>query len=393
MSTHIIAIKALALGVSTLSLVIGISRFGYGLLIDKLIFLSNTQIGVIGTSNLSGYFIGCLFMIVLNNTQYSLNWLRLMLFINLLCMVGLYFSNDASYWIVFRFFGGLSGGICFVFISIYCIEILNQTKRNQFSYAIYSGVGIGIILSSTALYFNAIDFKGNLNYQIVLAIIFFCISLISSLGLNDIEKPKTYVKKKKYSKSTFYFTSYLIASYSLEGMGYILYATYIFPFQIASSVDIRYVFLNWFFLGLGAVIGPIALTILTKELKTNTIILRLFIGQVISILLTLIDSNILFNTLSTFIFGLTFMSLTSGFILYVKEIWPNKNTMIAIITTGYSLGQSLGPVIGGYYNSTNEGYRSSIVLSIFTIFASIGFFYLSELIKDKKLEHKNRGHI
>ena len=378
-----LVIKVLTLGMCSLIISIGISRFGYGLVIDKLIFFSDTQIGIIGTSNLSGYFIGCLLMIVLKNNKYSLKWLHMSLFINVLCMVGLYYSITANYWIIFRFISGLTGGVCFVFVSIYCIEILNEIKKSHFSPAIYSGVGIGIILSSTALFFNAIGFKSNLYYQMILAIVFYCICLVSSLGLCDIEKPKSNIDENKYNKDEINYLIALIASYSMEGMGYILYATYIFPFQMTSSVGIKYAFLNWFFLGLGAVVGPIGLVLLKNKLKINIIILYLYGGQIISILLTLMVSSTLFNMISTFVFGLTFMGLTSGFIFYVKKIWPKKYVIVAIITTGYSLGQALGPVIGGYYNSINDSYRSSIVLSILTLVVSIIFFYLSELIKEK----------
>jgi len=366
------SVATIATGMLALLISIGISRFGYGPIIADLVDgngFSKLDAGLIAGANLFGYLSGCFYMSSVNASKYSIRGLQVYVLISLVTVAALSQISSFYGWFVLRLINGFAGGATFILVSVYLLGIMKARDKLNIATIMYTGVGIGILLSS----FSVVrpDFSVNTIVLIQAAICSICYVLFFMVSSN-ISRPE---RMSGHKFSMLSDANRLIAlvtfSYLLEGMGYIIYATFIFPYlQLAMPVS-GLVINNWLILGAGAAFGPLLVAIAVSMWSIVDVIIVLFVVQILSILLTLLVHHAFVIYLSAFGFGISFMGLTSAFIVYVKYKWNEIVALAGFITIAYSIGQAIGPVLGGMANEIYGGYEYSIMLSMMFVMLSL----------------------
>jgi predicted MFS family arabinose efflux permease len=165
-------------------------------------------------------------------------------------------------------------------------------------------------------------------------------------------------------------------SYGLYGLGYIAYATYIVAYlRSEQNFGVREVSLFWALVGVAAIVGAFAWGPVLARLKGGW-------GSVATIGVTTVAAAIpLFLTgrgaayLSAILFGGAFLAGVAAMTACVRRnVEPHAWTQaIGVLTVGFALGQTTGPVLSGLVSDSAEGVHGGLLLSIAVMVAAAVF--------------------
>ena len=385
-------ISVVMTGVIALAITIGISRFGFSVLIGSVLkdeYFTERDIGIINTYHLLGYVIGCVvvyFMPIRNNL---IRYLQASIFICISSILLLYKADTVNEWSLLRFICGVSGGIVFILVSNYLSNILNDINKKMYIPFLYCGVGLGVMLSSLSSSMAIDVYRPALLAQASICIILFLFLSFFSSGLSIASEP---LETLSWEKTVNHFKdkklSIFAISYMLEGMGYIIYMTYIFPHNVDTSNTTYLAEYSFFILGFGAFIGVLLLPYVLGSITIKSSIVCFILIQILSVIIVYLTTSPYWVFLSSLFFGISFMGITASFISYANDNFTYYFIVVALITVLYSIGQLLGSVSATYLNEINEGggYGSSILLSCaFMILSLTAFFYSNHIISRDKL--------
>ncbi len=380
-------------GLLALLISIGVSRFGYGLVITRLVDangFSKLDAGLIAGANLFGYLSGCIYMSSVDVSRYSIRRLQVYVLISLFTVTALSLNSSFYGWLVFRLINGFAGGATFILVSVYLLGIMKSMDKINVATIMYSGVGLGILLSSFSVL--RADFNVNTIIQIQATTCGVCYILLLLVSGNVRQAKSITVHKFSILSDVNRLIELVTLSYLFEGMGYIIYATFIFPYFQLSLADTSLLTSNWLILGVGAVFGPLLVALAVSILSIVDVVIVLFIVQLLSILLTLLVHHSLVIHLSMFGFGASFMGLTSAFIIYVKYKWHEILVLAGFITIAYAIGQAVGPVLGGLAIEIYGDYKYSIILSMIFIMLSLILISFVPIIERRGGKHALRKY-
>ncbi len=165
-----------------------------------------------------------------------------------------------------------------------------------------------------------------------------------------------------------------IVSYALYGLGYIAYATYIVAYLRSTlGFDTSEISLFWALVGAAAMIGAFAWGPILARFKGGW-------GSVATIGTTTIAAAIpLFLTgrgpayVSAILFGGAFLAAVAAMTACVRRtVVPHAWTeAIGVLTIGFALGQSIGPLLSGLISDGTDGVRAGLLLSIAVLTISV----------------------
>lgn len=141
---------------------------------------------------------------------------------------------------------------------------------------------------------------------------------------------------------------WLIIAYSLEGLGYIVTGTFIVSIAEESTSfhgDAAFV---WFVVGVAAIPSCIVWSKLAQRYGYIRTLLISMLFQGLGIVLPAFATTTITLYISAFIFGATFMGITTVATTLARQISPvNSHQILGYLTAGYALGQMLGPSLAG----------------------------------------------
>ncbi len=365
-------------GIFTLAIAMGVGRLTYTALVAPMISngLSEYNSGIIASVNYLGYLLGSFGMVYVKGirTRFFVFTIALITSLATTGLMGL--TSSLISWNIIRFFSGLASGACFVLGSAMVFDMLNSLNRQNLSILLYSGVGFGIALSGTvAPIVN--NFYGTNTAWVAIALI--CVPM-GVFAINIFKKQNGLVKQEggaTLTKAT-YSKEYikLLFAYFLEGLGYIIYATYVIVLVKQETGSVVASNMAWVICGLAAMVSiPIIRKISLKIGLTKSLMLVFFV-QAIGVLLPAISSNISMIVLSGLMFGLTFISATSLCLQQSVQVsGASSASTVAVMTAVYSVGQMIGPIIAAKLAETTGSFGISFILSS-VVLAIAGTLYL-----------------
>jgi MFS family permease len=157
----------------------------------------------------------------------------------------------------------------------------------------------------------------------------------------------------------------LLASYSLEGVGYIIAGTFLVaainensPAWAGSGA--------WVLAGLAAVPASAAWAHLSRRWRRPTLLCAALLIQAAGIALPALVSGIAPALLSAVLFGATFLGVVSlALALGAQLRYPRA---VALLTTGYGLGQILGPLV--VTPLLHHGYQLALLVGAAIVLAA-----------------------
>lgn len=244
-----------------------------------------------------------------------------------------------------RFFIGWASGWTLVLVAAWANDELAKLSRPGLSAAVFSGPGIGIFISGVMA-------MGIQSWQMSAAsawMLYGILALLLSIYISrhlprsgELHRPQTTIQKLTLTPDI----KRLVWSYSLAGFGYILPATFLSQMASERFPDSLFAQFVWPIFGGASVIG-IMLGILLRNISTSQIRLAVSLWlQASGILIAEMLPDLAGLMIGALLIGGGFMCVVQLALQYGRELAPNHaRYMAGLLTTGYALGQLVGPVL------------------------------------------------
>jgi len=288
-------------------------------------------------------------------------------------------------WLVLRLIAGITGGLIFVLTSSIIMDYLAKRSLSRWSGYLFSGIGLGIAISG--LFVPVLEeqfaWQGTWIGLGILSALFLGITYILWRGL-DVQDSKKAAKSSD-AKMTKGFMPWLIVSYGLEGLGYIITGTFLVDIIHNIPSLQSYSSYSWVIVGVAAIPSAPVWTVLLEKFSAIKILFVAYILQVFGILLPVFSQTVWSVLLSSFLFGLTFVGIVTLTTSYARQLFPTQSgPVVSLLTTFYAFGQIIGPIIAGQLVEVYSSYKAALVFAGGIVFLALLVMLCGRLLTMKQ---------
>lgn len=353
-------------GIFTLVIAMGIGRFSYTVILpymQETFAFSRATAGFLATSNYLGYLVGALVAGRLQLADKRIPFLQIALVMSILTTAFMGFTDTIMVWYVLRFISGVMSAFIFVVAASLVLDQLARIGKAHLSGLFYSGVGMGIALSAIIVSpIHAIfNWNGTWIALALFCIILFIFIIIFIQPVTSSAQQKGSTPKASPKAPPAIWMKWLSIAYSLEGLGYIVTGTFIVSIAEESTSfhgDAAFV---WFVVGVAAIPSCIVWSKLAQRYGYVRTLLISMLFQGLGIVLPAFATTTITLYISAFIFGATFMGITTVATTLARQISPvNSHQILGYLTAGYALGQMLGPSLAGALANYTNSYQYAL---------------------------------
>ncbi|MFJ7953466.1 YbfB/YjiJ family MFS transporter [Lysinibacillus sp. NPDC096418] len=378
-------------GILLIVLAMGISRFAFTPILPfmrKDAGFSLETAGYLASSNYVGYFIGALWAGFLFRRKKMILLINVLLNVASVIWMGL--TEMFMLWLLLRLIAGITSGFIFVLTSSIIMDYLAKEVLTKWSGYLFSGIGLGIAISGLFVPYLelAYTWKGAWLGLGLLSLAFFCVTLVTWRNLTIQDGVKQV--KTSSGKMTAGFMPWLIASYGLEGLGYIITGTFLVDIIHNIPSLEAYSSYSWVVVGLAAVPSAPVWIVLLSKFSPVRILTVAYVMQVFGILLPVFSQTVTSVLLSSFLFGLTFVGIVTLTTSYARQLFPTQsNAVVSILTTFYALGQIIGPIIAGKLAAHFDSYKAALLFAGVMVFAALLIMLIGHFKTHLRAESSN----
>jgi MFS family permease len=314
-------------GLCLFIIALGINRYAYTPIIPFLIFdkwATLPQAGYIGAANFLGYFIGSFLIKELVRYFYLPTIIRATLFFSVISVVLCSFNLGPLWLSVWRFVAGLMAGIVMVSAPTIILSRITKEKKAWVSGVIFSGIGLGIVLTSLLT-----GFLNQLDRMIAVWLGFtalaFFLSMIANTQIKKIfivqPKRAKRAKKLKLTKANARVLIFAMSGYALYALG--LTPSLLFLPDYAHRVLHASLNLSGYLfslLGVGCIVGALLSGWLHKKLGCYRAIIFAFSSGVIALLLVSFSDSLVAIGVSSFLTGFQLIALVVLISLLIGDL-------------------------------------------------------------------------
>lgn len=358
----------LALGPAT---VLGLGRFGYALLLPAMrrdLHWSYAQAGAMNTANAVGYLAGALVTPRVIRLLGVRRTFLVGLILTTLTLPAMTLSEDTGILLALRLVAGVCGALAFISGATLATHVASDAARPSLVLAVYfAGPGLGIVLSSLAVPYllELVPGEGwRLGWLSFGALGLVATGVAVPAALRPSEPSTRPVGAPLRSPLRPLAPSF--AAYTLFGVGYIAYMTFIIAYLRAQGAGPWQVSVFWAVLGMASV-GAVPLWgfVLARAKGgwgTSTVLLVVATGAG----LPLLSTHPATALASAALFGGSFLAVVTAVTAVARRALPPHlwSGAIAALTVSFSVGQSVGPTLAGALSDTPTGISAGLVLSV-----------------------------
>jgi MFS family permease len=355
-----------AQGAAALAASMGIGRFVY----TPILPLMHAQAGLsaslgaaLATGNYVGYLVGALAGIFIPALVRLAAVMRTALLVLVATLALMPVTRDGSAWFTLRFVAGVASALVFVIAVSAMLAHLRAHASHLTGWAL-GGVGAGIALSGIlVLVLRSVGTWRSAWWAAA------AVALVLAVGAWTLtpEPPPAAaapeLARGRPAAHRWFWT--LLASYSLEGIGYIIAGTFLVaaidqsaPGWVGSGA--------WALVGLAAFPSAALWAWLSQRWSRPALLLVALLIQAAGIALPALAGGIAPALISAVLFGATIL----GVVLIVLAIGAHLQypRAVALLTTGYSVGQILGPLV--VTPLLHHGYHQALLVGAVVVLAA-----------------------
>jgi predicted MFS family arabinose efflux permease len=356
---------------------LGIGRFAYSLVLPDMrdsLQWSYSAAGFMNTVNAAGYMLGALgaARFAARAGLVAAVWVG-----TLACVASLALCAVTGNFALLSFARLLAGaGAALAFVGGGALgAAIAQTEPARASLLLglfYTGPAMGIIVSGIAAPF-LLQHYGPGSWWIVWSVL----ALISAaatavLMLARIEAPATHPAQGDGAVPLRPIAIYL-AGYFCFGAGYIAYMTFMIAYVRDAGGGAAAQSAFWCLIGVGAFASPWVWRGLLARGASGRSTAVLLVITAIGAALPLAGPSPLMLALSALVFGSAFFAVVAATTAFVRfnyppRLWPKA---IGVVTIGFSIGQTLGPIATGAITDAVGSLGAALVVSALTLFAGV----------------------
>jgi MFS family permease len=351
---------------AALAVSMGIGRFVY----TPILPLMHSQAGLsaqfgsmLATANYVGYLLGALAGIFIPAAVRSMFVLRTGLVVVVATLVLMGLTDNHAEWFALRLTAGAASALVFVIAVSAMLTRLRRQAQHLVGWG-FGGVGAGIALSGlTVLVVRATSTWRTAWWTS--AVLGLALMMVAwPMRPEDATAP-TQMREHGDRPRTHRWFAALFLSYSLEGIGYIIAGTFLVaainensPGWVGSCA--------WVLVGLAALPASAMWARLGQHWSGPTMLVIALIVQAAGIALPSLVGGVAPALISAVLFGATFLGV--GSIVLALGAHLQFPRAVALLTTGYSVGQILGPVIATPL--LHNGYHVALLVGAAIVLAA-----------------------
>ncbi|MGW3248510.1 YbfB/YjiJ family MFS transporter [Streptomyces sp. NPDC001070] len=348
----------------------GVGRFVY----TPILPLMNAQAGLtpgagahLATANYVGYLAGALAGTFLPRLTRSPAVLRGSLLVLVASLALMPLTHATTVWLVLRLVAGAASALVFVVAVSSLLAHLREHPAHLPGWG-FGGVGAGIALSGLLVLVlrDFADWRAAWWTSAALA----AVLSVPAWTMRPEPAPRPPAApaagaRRATGPRTHRWFAALFASYTLEGIGYIIAGTFLVaaidqgsPGWLGSGA--------WVLVGLAAVPSAALWAGLGRRWSRPDVLLAALIVQAVGIALPALIGGAAAALVSAFLFGATFIGVSTLSLAAGAHLQFPRS--VALLTAGYSVGQILGPSAAAPL--LHHGYHQALVLAATVVLAA-----------------------
>jgi MFS family permease len=351
---------------AALAVSMGIGRFVY----TPILPLMHAQAGLsaqygstLATANYLGYLAGALLGIFVPALVRSSAALRagLVVLVATLALMGMTDSHPA--WFALRLIAGAASAVVFVIAVSAMLARLRQHAQHLVGWG-FGGVGAGIALSGLVVLVISAPLTWRAAWWASAALAVVLSGVAWSLRPEPASAPTATQVHGDLPRTHRWFAA-LLTSYSLEGVGYIIAGTFLVA-AINQNSPGRAGNSAWILVGLAAFPAAAIWARLGQRWTRPTLLCAALVIQAVGIALPALLPGVAPALVSSVLFGVTFLGIASIVLALGAHLqYPRA---VALLTTGYSIGQILGPLV--VTPLLHNGYHVALLVGAVIVLAA-----------------------
>jgi MFS family permease len=343
----------------------GVGRFVY----TPILPLMHAQAGLtvqlgstLATANYVGYLIGALIGIAVPKAVRSRTVLRASLAVIIATLALMPTTHSAAVWITLRLLAGIASALVFVIAVSAVLAALRAHGQHLTGWA-FGGVGAGIALSGALV----LALRGADTWRqawwlaaalsLVLTIPAWMLRTDDANTASTTATPTPEAHRVSPLNPSKHFAA-LFAAYSLEGIGYIIAGTFLVA-AIDQSAPRWAGTGAWVLAGLAALPSSALWAWLSRVWSHPTLLTTALLIQAARIALPALVGGIGPALVSATAFGATFVGISTLTLATGAHLGTPR--AVAILTTGYSVGQIIGPLL--VTPLLHNGYHEALLIA------------------------------
>ncbi len=364
-------------GACGLSIVMGVGRFAYTAMLPSMMQKGGVDAAVAGNMaalNLVGYLLGVLAMRREKPGKRRYGLYAAFLVLSVATTAGMGLTHAVQAWHAIRFLSGFASGACFVLCSAIVLDTLMALQRPALAGFLYSGVGVGIALGGMLAQplENGIGLDGAWIGLGVLCLPLCLASLVCLRpGVNPTLGPAARGAQTDRERGRGQCRDYflLLASYFLEGFGYIIGTTFLVSLVRETTHSVSLANASWMITGCAAACSAPVWRHAARGGYLSMLALA-YVLQGVGTLLPALSAAPASIALGGLLLGGTFMGITVLSLQYGVSLSgkPSAHT-VAVMTALYGVGQIIGPYLAGI-SAQGRGFGPAFILSSAALFSA-----------------------
>lgn len=352
-------------GAAALAAAMGVGRFAF----TPILPMMTEQAGLsasggadLATANYLGYLIGAVAGIAVPRLVRSALVLRGSLVAVVVTLALMPISHSMALWLVLRLATGVASALTFVVSTAALLDHLGRHSAHLAGWG-FGGVGAGIALSGVLVLVVRAT-SGWAEAWFTTAALAALLTVVSwRLPTERDSRPRSRTDPTRPRTGRWF--SALFVSYSLEGVGYIIAGTFLVaaidqnaPNWVGSGA--------WVIAGAAAFVAPALWARLSTRTSRPALLVLALLVQAVGIALPAVIAGLAPALVAAALFGGTFIGVTSLSLAVGAHLrFPRA---VAILTSGYSVGQILGPL--AVKPLLGEGYQAALLVGAAVVVAS-----------------------
>ncbi|WP_052350437.1 YbfB/YjiJ family MFS transporter [Paenibacillus gorillae] len=379
--------KILISGFVMLTIAMGIGRFSYTSILPIMqsqAHLSVTEAGYLAAINNLGYLVAAFGAGFLTFGARRSALLRIHLVLCMLTTGLMGITTSFSWWMILRFVSGVSSGSIFVLASGFVLDALISDKREKRIGIFYGGVGFGIALSGLLIpMFSLHSWRGAWIGLMIVSIIL--ASVIWRYIQEPRKQPVSQNVSSNYAKKDSNLFVFLLIVYGLEGLGYIVSATFLVAYVKQVPHMAFFSDYSWIIVGIAAVPSSIFWSWCMGKIGYVKPLIAALLLQAIGVILPVVLPNIFGIALGSILFGGTFMGISMLAITAARTLKPaSGNQAISLMTGFFGTGQIIGPLGAGFVLDATKSYSVSLALAALVLITAVVVMILGSVMSGGK---------
>lgn len=360
-------------GMAALALAMGIGRFAYTPILPFMMIelgLTATEGGLIASWNFVGYCVGSLIPILPLFHGHLKTWFFVAVAASILTTALMGFPLDLTLFALIRFVSGVASAFTLIFGTSLILPSIQALGKISISTRHFTGVGLGMAVSSIVVSsMGAFNFAWyQLWYGVAISALILALPVIVFTP-NELLPPTVRNKSKKSQFELGFFT--ITLAYGLFGFGYVILGTFISA--MARSVPELaptepYV---WLLVGLSGIPTVMFWPWLGQRIGNDYALMLACAIEGVGVYISVALPSQTGIIIAAILLGSTFMGITALAILEGQTRFSGSVLVsTAILTSAFSLGQMIGPYLGGIITDMTGSFFIAMITSSCTLMAA-----------------------